>query len=114
DKAYFADLLGELRSAFMESEQKFRQQKGIEAGVWVEKFNAGKPPEGFNAGSSTEEEAPRPFFMDPRMIARYFGGKMPPGYPGAAPASDSEESAAAKPKAASASGLTNQIDLINL
>jgi type IV pilus assembly protein PilM len=117
DKIYFVDLLSELRGAFTQAEQKFRQQKGVEAGVWVDKFNAGKPPEGFNAGATTsEEETPRPFFMDPRMIARYFGGKMPSGYPGAPPSAEGGEEAA-KPKPAkggSTSNLTNQIDVINM
>src|SRR5437867_618867 len=38
------------------------------------------------ARSGSEEETPRPFFMEPGMMGRYFGGKLAPGYPGAMPA----------------------------
>jgi type IV pilus assembly protein PilM len=110
DKFYWVDLLGELRRIFLETERKFRQQKGMEAGVWIEKFNAGKPPAGFEATTTEEEEKPR-MFWDERMARRY-GLKMMPGMQSSAgPTEGGGEDAT---KSAKAAPSTNQIDQINL
>jgi len=113
DKFYWVDLLGELRRIFLETERKFKQQKGMEAGVWIEKFNAGKPPAGFEATTTEEEERPK-MFWDERMARRY-GLKMMPGMQSSGGLTEGggggggEDTTKAK-----AAPSTNQIDQINL
>ncbi|MDB6040229.1 MAG: hypothetical protein JWM99_4070, partial [Verrucomicrobiales bacterium] len=74
DRFFWADALVEMRRLLLNSEEKLKQP-GRDVGVWIETF-------GTVTVDEEEEEAPagggmNPFMMDPRMLERYFGIKMP-------------------------------------
>jgi hypothetical protein len=76
-KLLWADVLTELRTILMAVEQSFTHP-GTEAGVWIEAFGTAAP----TVAAKEEEEAPRPYMMDPMLMARY--GLLRPGmqFPG--------------------------------
>ncbi len=73
-KTLWADVLMELRNILMAVEDSFTSP-GTEAGVWIEAFGTAAP----TATAKEEEEAPRPYFMDPVLMRRY--GLIRPGMP---------------------------------
>src|SRR5262245_38576693 len=71
-KTLWADVLTELRNILMAVEEGFTSP-GTQAGVWIEAFGTAAPV----ATEKAEEDAPRPYFMDPVLMKRY--GLMRPG-----------------------------------
>jgi type IV pilus assembly protein PilM len=73
DRFFWADALVEMRRLLLNSEEKLKQP-GRDVGVWIETF-------GTVTADEEEEEAPaaNPYgmMMDPRMLERYFGIKIP-------------------------------------
>lgn len=109
DKIYWVDLVGELRRIFVRTEQDFKRRQGVDAGVWIEKFTAGKPPAAFEAASSGEESEEKPkTFWNEAMMKRY---GMFMRQPGAAAADSGTEDAGGKAKPAAK---TNEIENITL
>ncbi len=72
-KLLWADVLTEVRGILMAVEQSFTSP-GREAGVWIEAWGTAAPVE---AAKAEEEDAPRPFMMDPVLMQRY--GLLRPG-----------------------------------
>jgi type IV pilus assembly protein PilM len=107
------DLIGELRRVLERTEAN-TSQTGIRSGLWIERM-AAQSNEGSEEAKEEEAEAPRPM-MDIRMAIRYGLIKLPPGAqvgtPGAADATATADTAAAKPATSPAS--TNTIQVINL
>lgn len=127
DRFFWGDFLAELRRVCLAAEAS-RQRADV--GLWIERFST-VAPEIAAAAEYGEEEGPRPFMMDPRMLMRYFpqmfrmlqqgggggggggeGGEgprmpmMPYMMPGMFGGGD--------PAAAAQPSTTNQIEIINL
>ena len=108
DKTYWVDLMGELRRVFIQTENEFKRRQGLDAGVWIEKFTAGRAPAAFEASSGEESEEKPKTFWNEAMMKRYGMLMKPPG--GASGESGSDEAGGkAKPAAK-----TNEIETVIL
>ena len=108
DKTYWVDLMGELRRVFIQTENEFKRRQGLDAGVWIEKFTAGRAPAAFEASSGEESEEKPKTFWNEAMMKRYGMLMKPPG--GASGESGSDEAGGkAKPAAK-----TNEIETVSL
>ncbi|MBI3415825.1 MAG: type IV pilus assembly protein PilM [Verrucomicrobia bacterium] len=110
DKTYWVEMMGELRRVFLQTEQDFKRRQGIDAGVWIEKFTAGKPPAAFEAASSEDSEEKPKTQWNEAMMKRYGKFLRPPGSAEAGGDSASTDDATGKPKPV---GKTNEIETVS-
>jgi len=105
DRAQWAEVLREVRTALIRTENVTEQEFGTDTGVWIEKMNSfGSIGADFNAAmNSTAPATPAIPAMDPRMQDRY------------RPRGPREEVEVAAPQpGADATGGTNQVGTIKL
>ncbi|MEY4691075.1 MAG: hypothetical protein RIT19_1400 [Verrucomicrobiota bacterium] len=97
ERAYWPDILAEVRRIVRATEVESAQRLGVPVGVWVDTFYSTEPPK--QEVASTEEEGPKVPAMSRELMMRY--GLLPKT---AAPAGEGGEAGAGGDGAATAGG----------
>jgi hypothetical protein len=115
ERAYWPDILTEVRSILKATEAESSQKLGVPVGIWVDTFYSTEPPKPEVAAA--EEEGPKVITMSRELMARY--GLLPKTAVGGAEggeggASTEGGSAAGGAAKAKSSNSTNEVAVLNL
>jgi type IV pilus assembly protein PilM len=115
ERAYWPDILTEVRNILKATEAESSQKLGVPVGIWVDTFYSTEPPKPEVA--AVEEEGPKVITMSRELMARY--GLLPKTAVGGAEggeggASAEGGSAAGGAAKAKSSNSTNEVAVLNL
>jgi hypothetical protein len=114
ERAYWPDILAEVRSILKATEAESSQKLGVPVGIWVDTFYSTEPPKPEVAAA--DEEAPKVPQMSKELMARY--GLLPKsamtGSEGGEGGGSTEGAAASGGAKAKSTTSTNEVAVLNL